>query len=198
MRMNGQQWTRWSGWLLALLMMVMASGVQATTALELTTERQTELSDLIVLVEVGTQYTFKAEDGKVYTDTKLTVLDVLAGEAQKDQVLKVRQWGGTLEGLTHYLPGDAVFTEGEQAVVFLADREPENGVLFLTAMAQSKLDVVGMNDSGDLLLNRDLQGLTFYDPKRAQPIYVPDVASSTTLGTLVKGVQAAELGKESK
>lgn len=167
----------------ALVCLLGSIEATATTAIRLSDKELADESDLVVLVEVVDQKVFLAEDGHVYTDTFLFVDDVLKGGAKIGTIVVVRQWGGTLDGVTYVLTGDARLSVGEVSVLFLADREPGSGVVFLTALSQSKFDVVESRD-GTLVLSRDFNGLNFYDPWAEQPLTVVEKQEQTTLETL--------------
>ena len=135
----------------------------ATVAIHLDDHTHAQRSDLVVLATVRAQEVVRGEDGRAYTHTTLEVERSLKGGQAKGTKVTVRQMGGTLDGKTLTIPGDAHFEPGERVVAFLADREPETGVVFLTAMGQSKYAVVGTSAERDLILHRDLGGLLLLD-----------------------------------
>lgn len=189
-------WSTWAAVLLLATMMgagALAPGsAMATTALHFSDAQLAEKSDVIVLAEVTGQVTFVGRDGLPYTDTTLTVERVLHGAVRVGAQLKVRQIGGTVEGVTRFVPGDAVLDLGERSVFFLADRTPDEDVLYLTQLAQSVLEVVAEDAQGDLILGREFHGLTFYDPlTNGGQVYVVDTFEPLTLSQLTKIVEEA-------
>ena len=179
---------------------VMAAGwvsaASATTAIRLTHEVHAQKSDIVVMATVTSQKTFRAVDGMVYTDTTVRIDQGLMGDVEAGQTLTIRQMGGVIDGVQRVVVGDAAFTDGEQTVLFLADREPNTGVVFLTAMAQSKFSIVGQDASGDLFLVHDLRGLTFFNPDSDHPLN-GGTKADLTLGSLRNAIAAAG-EKESK
>ena len=161
---------------------------QATVALHLSNAQQAQKSDLVVIVKVVRQRTF-ALSGSAHTDTTVRVLEVVKGAAEKGQLIDIRQLGGTLGDTTTVVPGDAHFEVGEQCVLFLADREPDSGVLFLTAMAQSKFDIVGSAADGDRILVRDLAGTLLLDGSKNPVLISPEIQSLRQLELDVKSAK---------
>ena len=145
----------------------------ATTVVPMDVGAQQAESDLVVLAAVVDQHAFRAEDGHIYTDTVLYVERTLVGGDVSGQELVVRQWGGNVDGTTHRIPGDGALVLGERVVAFLADREPESGVIFLTALAQSVYHVF-TTETGDVWLRQNLEGLVFYQPGLPDPFVHPD------------------------
>ncbi|PIW01770.1 MAG: hypothetical protein COW42_03875 [Deltaproteobacteria bacterium CG17_big_fil_post_rev_8_21_14_2_50_63_7] len=160
---------------------LLATSASATTARELSMAELVEASDLVVVAEVLSLNSYRAEDGIIYTDTTVQIDEVLVGEVATKQVV-IRQWGGTVGEATLVIPGDAHLHKGEQVVLFLADREPQNGVLFLTGLSQSKYEVVGSTTDGDTMLVQNLEGLVFYDATAPVPFYEKVPPSQTLSG----------------
>ncbi|RMG15966.1 MAG: hypothetical protein D6729_11590 [Deltaproteobacteria bacterium] len=181
--------------LLVVLVSLAPLRASATVALHLDAATQAARSDLVVLARVRGQEVLRGKDGLPYTHTTLIVERSLKGTRKAGEAVVVRQMGGTLDGKTLTVPGDARFEVGERVVVFLADREPGTGVLFLTALGQSKLHVAGRARDGDLILQRQLGGLLLLD--RAHRPVQPD--PRTTLRTLrqviAAGIEQRSTGK---
>lgn len=175
----------------ALLVLVPVHEAVATTAVRLSDAQLAEKSDVVVLAEVISQETSRGDDGQIYTVSTLRIEQVLAGEVAPGDEVRVRQLGGTVEGETRFIPGDAVLDRGERSVFFLADRTPGEGVLFLTALSQSVLEVVGALEGGDLILGREYHGLTFYDAAKGGELYVVDTFEPVTLSQLQTIVEEA-------
>jgi len=144
--------------LLVLFMLLVSAGSAfATTALFVTDAEQAELSTAIVVATVG-----RAEVGPheryetVATRTTIRVDEVLYGQAPKELV--INQIGGTLNGMTVYIPGDARLERGERCVLFLRQVE---GRWYLTAMEQSKYRLVEDSRFGTIMERRLGDGIVF-------------------------------------
>ncbi len=87
--------------------------------------------------------------------TTITVERALWGEPQEKLV--VQQFGGTHEGITTHISGDARFERGERVVLFL--KRGQGQVHYLTSMAQSKYRITGEGDKATA--QRELDGLAF-------------------------------------
>lgn len=141
--------------LAALLAVVTsASLAHATVVIPLSLAQQVHDSDLIVRARVGgMQSRYVAERGTILTWTELSVTDVLKGQAPA--TLLLRQMGGTAEGQTMLVPGDAHLTTGDDVILFLR-RDPSGGSdVLLYSLAQSAYFVHGQQAA------RDLSQLTF-------------------------------------
>ena len=114
-------------------MLATAGLASATSALYLTDVEQARLSTAVVVAKVGEVKAEAHPTYRIVTRTKIEVDEVLLGQAPKE--LRIEQIGGSLDGVTVYVPGDARFEAGERCVLFL--RQVEGG-WFLTAMEQSR------------------------------------------------------------
>jgi hypothetical protein len=141
---------------LAALLAVVASTslAHATVVVPLTLAQQVAGSDLIVRAHVGSmQSRYVAERGTILTWTELSVTEVLKGQASGSLLL--RQMGGTADGQTMLVPGDAHLTTGDDVILFLR-RDPSGGSdVLLYSLAQSAWFVDGQQAA------RDLSQLTF-------------------------------------
>ena len=109
----------------------------ATSALYLTTAEQAEQSSAVILATIGSQRTIAHPDhARPVTLTQVNVDEVLLGSAPGQ--LEVEQLGGTLDGRTLKIAGDAELNQGERVVLFVS--EVASG-WHLTAMQQSKYTV---------------------------------------------------------
>ncbi len=134
----------------------------ATVATYMDMPTMVEQSDMIVEAEVGPQPTgFDARCNVATTQTTLLVGRVLyAPGVKKGDKLTIEQFGGTHDGITTVIHGDAKFVPGEKVLVFL--RRGKSKVHYLTAMAQSKYTV--KRTGSKVEVHRDLEGLVFYTP----------------------------------
>ncbi|WP_437590448.1 hypothetical protein [Sorangium sp. So ce1000] len=127
----------------ALALLGVGTPADATTAVLLSREELVRQSGTIVRVIVGRSYTTESDDRKsIVTRTELTVTQPLKGsEAEKggSKVIVLEQLGGTYNGKTQRVLGDAKLSPGEDAVVFL--RPGDKGRWHLTALALSAYHV---------------------------------------------------------
>jgi hypothetical protein len=138
--------------LAAVTMIGLSTTADATTAVLLSREELVHKSMAVVRVAVGRSYTAESEDGaSIVTRTELTVKRLLKGSSVEEKVL-IEQVGGTYNGKTQRLLGDARLTPGEDAVVFL--RSGKGGRWNFTALA---LSVYHVDEKG--LARRSLDGL---------------------------------------
>jgi hypothetical protein len=137
---------------LALVTVLFITGVaHATVVVPLSLADQAQRADLIVRARVGAQHSaYVPERGAILTWTDLEVTETLAGQAVR--TLTLRQMGGTADGQTMQVPGDAHLAPGEDVVLFLRQ---EGDTVFLLALAQSAYVVDGA------YAHRDLSQLTF-------------------------------------
>lgn len=148
---------------------------QATTAYYVTDKEQAELSSAVVVATIGSSVVKKHPSYKsIMTQTYIGIDEVLYGTAPSQ--VQIRQIGGTLDGKTLYLPGDARFKEGEKCVLFLHEK---NGLWYLTAMEQSKYSlryqkrlgwVMERNLSEGIVIRNSAGSLIPYEEPSEKPI----------------------------
>lgn len=127
---------------------------RATVMVELPRAELVQTADLVVRCVVGAQTVRWNEDqSRILTLSRLTVQAYLKGRGPSELVL--RQFGGTLDGLTLTVPGDGHLSPGQEVVLFLRQGA---GVVYLTAMAQS----VYLVTQG--VVRRDLHDVSFAAP----------------------------------
>ncbi|UQA55731.1 hypothetical protein [Polyangium aurulentum] len=139
--------------MLAALVVLGAGAVaDATTMLLLTREQLVERSEVVARVRVGKAVTGESEDRRaIVTRTEIQVTQLLKGKAPERLV--IQQIGGSHNGKTQKILGDAALRPGEDAVVFL--RRDDKGTAYLTALSLSvyHVDATGM-------ARRELSGAT--------------------------------------
>ncbi len=119
-------------------------------------EQLIHISDIIVQAKVVDQHTyFDKAQKRIVTDTTFSVERSFWGGV-KDKVT-IQQWGGTYKGRTLIIPGDAHFSKGEEAIVFLS--KSPSGLVTLSAMSQSKFKLV--KTGSNTLVSRDLSDVAF-------------------------------------
>jgi hypothetical protein len=130
----------------------LSSPADATTAVLLTREEMVARSEVVARVHVGKAVTGESDDhASIVTRTEITVDTCLKGPC--DERFTIEQIGGTYQGKTQRVTGDARLSPGEDAVVFF--RRGEHGRAYLTALA---LSVYHVDAKG--VARRDLGGLT--------------------------------------
>ncbi len=131
------------------------SSASATVMKYTGVDRLIEISDVIIHAEVVEQKTyFDKEQDRVVTDTTFGVNRAFYGKV--GEKVTIQQWGGTHNGQTHFIPGDARFEVGEEVIVFL---HKGKDVVALSALGQAKYSVE-KTDEGRLV-SRDLSDITF-------------------------------------
>ncbi|GAB4292481.1 MAG: hypothetical protein Kow0090_06410 [Myxococcota bacterium] len=154
-----------------------AAYAAATTMMLLSTEDMALESDDIVRAQVIKIESKRDEAGeKFYTYTTLKALDWIKDGGARPEEFTVRQIGGTVEGMTQKVIGDAKFTEGEEALLFLKHKSIENngGFYFLLGMSQTKFTVVNDPNYGKIL-KRDIRELNLvrFDEKGTAAVSPP-------------------------
>ena len=136
--------------IVAILVLAAASPAVATSAVYLTDVEQARASTAVVVATVARVEVAAHETHRIVTRTSITVEQVLYGAAP-DQ-LRVEQIGGTLDGVTVHVPGDARLEAGNRDVLFLRQVD---GRWYLTAMEQSRYEL-RTGPSGSVTMHRDL------------------------------------------
>jgi hypothetical protein len=112
-------------------------------------------SDAVVRARVTSQATLRSPTtGRILTRSRLLVLQAYKGPARTE--IELDQLGGTLNGATLAVPGDARLDRGEEVVVFLRCRPGEP--CSLTGLALGKY-AVRAGEGGRRTAWRAAQGL---------------------------------------
>lgn len=136
--------------LLGLGTAVSASPAHATSQLLLSDVELAEGATTVVRATIASQkVVLHPEWHRPMTHSEVHVSEVLYGTAP--MTLTLEQMGGTWNGETLHIAGDAELKTGEEVVLFLAKRE---GHWYLSAMEQSKFAVEPSMDGP--MLSRDL------------------------------------------
>jgi hypothetical protein len=165
------------------LVALTSSLAYATVVVPLTLADQVQRADLVVRARVGSvRSAYVAERGTILSWTELEVMESLKGQAPV--TLTLRQMGGTAEGQTMLVPGDAHLAPGQEVILFLRrDRNGTNDV-FLLALAQSAYVVRGQQAS------RDLSQLTFAVLGDGTQLSEPGHEASVGVDTLVSQIRS--------
>ena len=127
---------RFKSLLVFALLALAATPAYATVILHLTLAQKAADAEAIVHGKVVSQSTLE-EEGKIHTYTAIEVKEWLKGDGEPE--IKIRQLGGTLNGITQKIAGDASFKIGEEVVLFL---RPRGAYFTLTGLSQSKYAVI--------------------------------------------------------
>lgn len=130
--------------LVAAALWVAPSLVLATTrAGELTPASLARLADRVVLAKVG-EVRVEVPGGDMRRMATLTALEILAEyKGQGPKRVELMQLGGKNGPWESHIPGDATFTAGEKAVIFLRCRQPKTPErCSLVGLADGKLSYV--------------------------------------------------------
>lgn len=162
--------------------LVLAAGLAMPAAATGAVMKYMELDDLVETSDVAVRGTVSdmrtvrdGDRGDVFTRVDIEIAETYLGEER--ETVTVEQWGGTYQGRTHQIPGDAQFQPGEEVIVFLAEsRDDPDGPMYLTGLAQSKFDVLtGERAAGEsALVVRDLSGLAIMREHENEPIDAGD------------------------
>ncbi len=146
----------------ALLLMVFTPAM-ATIVRALTVEQMTTTADVIAEGQVTDQTSaWNEEKTRIYTVTTLTLTVTHKGPVKAGEAIQIRQIGGTVDGLTQSIAGNAKLTKGEEVLVFL-DRDAARGLHYVVGMAQGKFTIDRAAPAPRI--NRGLEALSTLDAK---------------------------------
>lgn len=135
--------------------------VEATVMLPMSIEDLSKESLAVVRARVLDQ-TARWGEGKkrIYTHTRLEVIDPIHRSASIPAVIEVRTLGGEVDGLGMKVSGEARFTPGEQVVVFLGADRDSPALYRVVGMSQGKFRV-HQEPEGRWVATPSLEGLAF-------------------------------------
>ena len=169
--------------LIALLVGVLSevAVVRATVVVALSRSELTQRSTRVVRATVGAQQSMWNEDhSQIITLTNLHVTETWKGAPAA--TLTLRQFGGVVGDIHSAIPGDGRLSAGQDVVLFLRER---NGVVFLTALAQSVYYVDASHGAPSVA--RNLHELSFATPDAHNVLRVtesPAAEGSESLASL--------------
>ncbi|MBU0553814.1 hypothetical protein KKF91_01505 [Myxococcota bacterium] len=143
---------------LALIGLLLVTSAEATITRALSLKQLAGESDAIIRGRVTRQASsWNEAHTRIYTVSEIVVVETLKGQPLK--ALEVRQIGGSVEGITQAIAGNAKLSEGEEVLLFLdADEDPQRPYHYILGMAQGKYSVLRRAE-GPPLIARDLEGL---------------------------------------
>ncbi|MEI8258666.1 MAG: hypothetical protein WCJ30_23580 [Deltaproteobacteria bacterium] len=173
-----------------LTILLLAAPAAATVVVPLTRAELTGRSDLVVRATVvGQQSQWNDDHSQIVTLTRLRVDAWVKGASPQELVLE--QIGGSVDGLTSRIAGEAYVQRGQQAVFFL---RVQGARVYLTALAMS-VYYLDAAPSGQLMVRRDLSQLTFARPTNGQYVVAEaPVEISETLEHLLADVTSIVRG----
>jgi hypothetical protein len=163
----------------AVVPLICISVGHATTFIRTTLKEMCALSSDIVIARVISMKSYlRQEQRRIFTDVELEVDEMLKGQFEKRDRIRLIMYGGTVDGITTTVVGAADFTIGERSVLFLLARQSSQfGRNFVVVgMSQGKFDIFVDQATAEEKVIRDqinlpLQGaakqsLSFGYPKR--------------------------------
>jgi hypothetical protein len=147
---------------LAALGLFGASMAGATTVQKFSVTDLAKKSETIALARVeDVSARWDANHKEIYTYISLKVLDGVKG-SRKDDVLTIRQIGGTVDKIMSIVPGMPNFTKGEEVVVFLSPKD-RAGYPWVMGLQQGKYSV-SMDVNGFKQVRNDVNDLKTLAP----------------------------------
>ena len=142
---------------LAALAILSASLAGATTVQKFSLQDLAKKSDTIALAHVEDVYARWDDNHKeIYTFITLKVTDGVKN-SRKNDVLTIRQLGGSADGKISVVPGMPTFTTGEEVVVFLSPKD-RAGYPWVMGLQQGKY-TVSTDNNGFKQVRNDVDGL---------------------------------------
>jgi hypothetical protein len=146
----------------AALVMASASPAAATIVRPLTVEQMSQVAKVVVHGRVvDRSAAWNEARNRIYTVTRVEVLDSVKGPAKVGEQITIRQIGGTVDGITQSVVGDAKMRAQEEVFLFL-DRDEAQPLHYMIGMAQGKFAI---DRTGPIpAVVRDVKGLAFAQP----------------------------------
>lgn len=160
--------TRWAAALaFAGIVFLGVNVAGATTVQKFTVSDLAKKSESIVLARVEDE-SARMEEGtkEIYTYITLRVLEDVKGAKRNDnaknpkaeEMITIRQLGGSVGNLISVVPGMPTFRKGEEVVVFLSQKD-RAGYPWVMGLQQGKYTVV-TDENGFRQVRNELDGLT--------------------------------------
>jgi len=156
---------------LVALALLAPLSVFATVVIAMSMEEMTARSPLVVRGTVHRVDTQWAEGRtKIWTYSEVVVHETLKGTGRTSVLVK--QPGGVMGTIAERVSGAAVFTPGEDVVLFLEPAVDEPNAFVPFAMSAAKVSLV--NKGGKRLAVRDLSGVPLVSPGKRGVIWPVD------------------------
>ncbi len=177
--------------LAGLLVLGALGAAGATIVRPLTVEMMAERADVVVRGRVvGQEAAWNDDKTRIYTVTRVEIAEAYKGGDKPGAVIAVRQIGGTVDGLTQSVVGNAKLRVGEELVLFL-DRDEAKPLHYVIGMAQGKLGV--SRDGPEPTVVHDVEGLAFMAPgqRTVADLKAAPKAAAPTLAAFEARLRAA-------
>jgi hypothetical protein len=170
---------------LAALGLFGASMAGATTVQKFSVTDLAKKSETISLARVE-DVSARWDDNhkEIYTFITLKVLDGVKG-SRKDDVLTIRQIGGTVDNIISVVPGMPAFKQGEEVVVFLSAKD-RAGYPWVMGLQQGKYSV-STDANGFKQVWNDVDGLKVAGPNGS--VTEATAASQQPLNSFLDGIR---------
>jgi hypothetical protein len=116
----------------------------ASTVIELTLKDMCSVSsDIVITRAISIQSYLRSDQNRIFTDIQLEVNDVMKGQFQKGDQIKLTMYGGTVNGITTFVVGAPQFDFGKHSVLFLLESQSTHfGRNFaVVGLSQGKFDI---------------------------------------------------------
>ncbi|MEE2789622.1 MAG: hypothetical protein VX589_19945 [Myxococcota bacterium] len=138
------------------------TSAKATIVKSVSVQEMSRQADAIVHGIVTAQVmTWDESRRRIYTISTIEVIEDFKGALKKQTTVNVRQIGGTVDGLTQVVAGNAKLKEDEEVILFL-ERHPTKALFFIMGMAQGKYSVSRTTKPPSV--TRNLDGITEVKP----------------------------------
>ena len=145
---------------LALAPSLPITAAEATVMTALSLDDMARGADVIARGEIVEQKSAWIER-RIYTVTRLKITESLKGSHKAGDVISIRQLGGTVDGISQQIAGNARLAVGEEVALFLKS-DPEKDLHYVMGMAQGKYAID--RSSGAPRAVRQLSGLSLSRP----------------------------------
>ena len=146
---------------IAALALLTASFAAATTVQKMSLNDLAKKSDAIVLASVDDVSARYDANKEIFTYVTLRVLEPVKGP-KKDDLITIRQLGGTVDNIASIVPGTPNFRKGEEVVLFLTGKDGA-GYPWVMGLQQGKYTVT-TDEKGLKSVRSDVDGLTVVAP----------------------------------
>ncbi|HET9952061.1 MAG TPA: hypothetical protein VFS09_09730 [Candidatus Eisenbacteria bacterium] len=146
---------------IAALALLSASYAAATTVEKMSLRDLAKKSDAIVLARVEDETARYDANKEIYTYITLRVMEPVKGP-KKDEVITIRQLGGTVDKIASIVPGTPTFKKGEEVVVFLTVKDGA-GYPWVMGLQQGKYSVTA-DEKGEKHVRNEIDGLVLVAP----------------------------------
>ncbi len=165
---------RWIGFVFGALMLAAPLSVGASLIVKMTLEEMAVASDIVVVGTVRSATGFwNAARTHILTRVVVDVEEAAKGSAPP--VIEVVELGGTLDGITVWIPGTPQFQPGEQAVLFL-NRDPGDGEWKVSGFAQGKFRIFQDQVTGQRLVRHAEPLRQVYDSRLGKAVRADPMA----------------------